>query len=82
MKAEPVQILKADELWQYITLADGTIIKHRTIILGVFRCLDENGNYAKNPDGSPMYGINKHEVNVIEKFEGKEIEPSNLKLLN
>lgn len=32
----------------YITLADGSIIKHRTIILGVFRCLDDDdGKYTQ-----------------------------------
>lgn len=82
MKSQPIQILKADELWQYITLADGTIIKHRTIILGIFRNYDDNGNALKNDDKSPVYGFKLQNLMVVEKFEGEDIIPVDLKSMN
>lgn len=53
----PVEIISTEEPWTSVTLKDGTTIKARVVIVGVRRVLDERGEPANNPDGSPAYGI-------------------------
>jgi hypothetical protein len=65
-KSRPVQVTKADEPWCYVHLADGTILKHRPIVMGVIQMLDEKGEPKIDENGCNIYAA---KLNVIQMVE-------------
>lgn len=51
----PVKIVKAEEPWTTLELADGTTIKARLNVANVFR---QDGVF--NPNGDPVYDFDIH----------------------
>lgn len=66
-KSRSVQVLKSDEPWMYITLADGTVIKHKSIIMGVLQILDDNGNPLVDDTGCAQYMIQRQVCQIIDQ---------------
>ena len=86
-KSRSVQVLKSDEPWMYITLVDGTVIKHKIIIMGVIQLLDNNGNPITDNAGCGVYAININHCQIIEQspmIEERQVEqvPTTNKGLN
>lgn len=55
--AVEVAVEEATERWTDLKLADGTVIRIKTIVLGVIRV---EGQY--DPDGNPMYQIKANQI--------------------
>lgn len=53
-----IDIVRSDEPWGTITLADGTIIKTKIVPVSVRRLVNEKGEMIRDNDGLPMYEIN------------------------
>jgi hypothetical protein len=84
-KSRPVQILKTDEPWMYITLADGTVIKHKLVIMGVIQILDDNGNPFVDQTGCCCYAIQTHSCQIIDQspmIEERTVNSGTAKGLN
>ena len=82
-KTRPIQVLSADEPWMMIKLADGTILKHRKIIVGVLQLLDDDGNPVINELGMGQYAVQAQEIQIVEHspmIEERQIDTSNKKV--
>ena len=76
-KSRSVQVLKSDEPWMFITLADGTVIKHKVIIMGVLQVLDDLGNPVVDNTGVGQYLIQSHSCQIIDSspmIEERQVE--------
>ena len=65
-KSRPVQVLSSDEPWMYISLADGTVIKHKVIIMGVFQVLHDDGNPVIDNTGCAQYAIRTQSCQIVD----------------
>ena len=82
-KTRPIQVLSADEPWMMIRLADGTVLKHRKIIVGVLQLLDDDGNPVINELGMGQYAVQAQEIQMVEHspmIEERQIDTPNKKV--
>ena len=56
-KSRNIKVTKADEPWNFITLADGTVLKTRHIVTGVLQVLNEDGSPLVDHTGAASYMI-------------------------
>jgi hypothetical protein len=62
--AELIEIEKSTENWNEYTLADGTILRVKPVLLEVWRILDEY-----DPDGNPQYVLKTAALPVVRSPE-------------
>jgi len=59
VEVEEVDVLTESERWNEYQLADGKVLRIKTVLLGVARAVNE-----RTPDGAPLYITKTH--NVVE----------------
>ena len=59
-KSESVDIISSKDGWSEYTLADGTVIRAKGIVLDAKRMIDQY-----NPDGTPIYVMQLTMINQV-----------------
>ncbi len=59
IEVEEVEVLAESERWNEYQLADGKVLRIKTVLLSVVRAVNE-----RTPDGTPLYITKTH--NVVE----------------
>lgn len=60
-EVERVHVKMAGEPWAEVLLEDGTVIRMRTIVTGVYRVLGEQA-----PDGRPLYQVQSTTIMAVD----------------
>lgn len=65
-KSRNIKVIKADEPWNFITLADGTVLKTRHIVMAVLQVLNEDGSPLVDQTGAASYMIAHNLIVCVE----------------
>lgn len=60
-EVERVAVVKSGEPWAELLLEDGSVIRMRTIVTGVYRVLGETA-----PDGRPLYQVQSTTIMAVD----------------
>jgi hypothetical protein len=81
-KTRSIAIVRVDEPWMFVHLADGTILKHRRIVMGALQLLDDNGEPIIDDAGIGQYALQCHDVQIVESspmIEERQITNNNIR---
>lgn len=65
-KSRSVKVKSSEEPWMFVHLEDGTIIKHRIIVVGVIQVLNDDLTPFIDETGCGVYAIQGRPIQVIE----------------
>lgn len=64
-----IEVLEAKERWSEYRLADGTMMRVKSVVIAVFRDQDQ-----KSPDGEPVYSMKSTLITDVRAAAAKAVD--------